>query len=129
MTITKTVGNMASRPTSPAVSADGDPEKSKPVTTGFETPQLTYDEDDVKRLVRKIDWRIMPFLWGYAVLSAVDVSLSCVNFWCTDASNTVLQKIIVSNAALYGMKDDNHLKGQGYSWGMSTYHSARFQAN
>ncbi|KAH6962153.1 major facilitator superfamily domain-containing protein, partial [Ilyonectria sp. MPI-CAGE-AT-0026] len=56
-----------------------------------------YDEDDVKKLVRKIDWRIMPFLWGYAVLSAVD-------------------KIIVSNAALYGMKDDNHLKGQEYSW-------------
>lgn len=35
--------------------------------------RFAYDEADVKSLVRKIDWRIMPFLWGYAVLSAVDV--------------------------------------------------------
>ncbi|UPL03170.1 hypothetical protein LCI18_014104 [Fusarium solani-melongenae] len=58
---------------------------------------IDYTDDEMKKLLRKIDWRLMPFLWGYAVLSAVD-------------------KIIISNAALYGMLDDNKLKGQEYSW-------------
>lgn len=35
---------------------------------------VQYDNLDERRLVHKIDWRVMPFLWGYAVLSAVDVS-------------------------------------------------------
>ncbi|KAK6197272.1 hypothetical protein LQW54_010734 [Pestalotiopsis sp. IQ-011] len=58
---------------------------------------VPYEQSEERSLVRKIDWRIMPYLWGYAVLSAVD-------------------KIIISNAALYGMKDDTHLVGQQYSW-------------
>lgn len=33
----------------------------------------TYTEEEERKLVRKIDWLIMPFLWGYATLSAVDV--------------------------------------------------------
>lgn len=47
--------------------------------TGFDMEAVaqpstfTYDNMDVRKLVRKIDWRLMPFLWGYAVLSAVDV--------------------------------------------------------
>jgi hypothetical protein len=28
------------------------------------------------------------------------------------------QKIIISNAALYGMTKDTHLVGQQYSWGI-----------
>lgn len=62
------------------------------------TESILYERSEEQDLVRKIDWRIMPFLWGYAVLSAVD-------------------KIIISNAALYGMKTDTHLVGQQYSWG------------
>ncbi|KAK9770817.1 putative Major facilitator superfamily (MFS) profile domain-containing protein [Seiridium cardinale] len=58
---------------------------------------VCHEPSEERSLVRKIDWRIMPYLWGYAVLSAVD-------------------KIIISNAALYGMKDDLHLVGQQYSW-------------
>ncbi|KAF5496968.1 putative transporter [Colletotrichum siamense] len=72
-------------------------EDAKSQVTGTIDEHFDYDASDVKRLVRKVDWRIMPFLWGYAVLSAVD-------------------KVIISNAALYGMLKDNNLVGQQYSW-------------
>ncbi|VUC38193.1 unnamed protein product [Clonostachys rosea] len=74
-------------------------ETSKPdsVSVTAENVRIDYDQDDVRKLVRKIDFRIMPYLWGYAVLSAVD-------------------KVIVSNAALYGMIADTNLQGQDYSW-------------
>jgi hypothetical protein len=39
-----------------------------------------YSAADARKLVRKIDWRIMPYLWGYAVLSAVDVSDTSIKF-------------------------------------------------
>lgn len=39
---------------------------------------IDYTDDEMKKLVRKIDWRLMPFLWGYAVLSAVDVCFPCL---------------------------------------------------
>lgn len=32
-----------------------------------------YTEDEENKVIRKIDWRILPLLWGYTVLSAVDV--------------------------------------------------------
>jgi hypothetical protein len=38
-----------------------------------EAPRAEYTEEEERRLVRKIDWLIMPYLWGYATLSAVDV--------------------------------------------------------
>lgn len=34
---------------------------------------VVYEQSEQRALIRKIDWRIMPYLWGYAVLSAVDV--------------------------------------------------------
>ncbi|RDW85433.1 allantoate permease-2 [Coleophoma crateriformis] len=57
----------------------------------------SYTKSEERKVIRRIDFRIIPFLWGYTVLSAVD-------------------KIIISNAALYGMKTDTHLVGQDYSW-------------
>ncbi|KAH6683371.1 major facilitator superfamily domain-containing protein [Halenospora varia] len=63
----------------------------------FEQGWNNYSDAEARKLLRKIDWRIIPFLWGYTALSAVD-------------------KIIISNAALYGMKNDTHLVGQEYSW-------------
>lgn len=41
---------------------------------------VPYEQSEERSLVRKIDWRIMPYLWGYAVLSAVDVrDMSCIH--------------------------------------------------
>ncbi|KAK9784212.1 putative Major facilitator superfamily (MFS) profile domain-containing protein [Seiridium cardinale] len=88
-----------------AISDDGRyPKKSLEVvqdidmsTIPIPVEPVCHEPSEERSLVRKIDWRIMPYLWGYAVLSAVD-------------------KIIISNAALYGMKDDLHLVGQQYSW-------------
>ncbi|KAF4819910.1 putative transporter [Colletotrichum tropicale] len=90
---------MTSRPASGSLrdGPDDVKEDAKSQVTGTIEEHFDYDASDVKCLVRKVDWRIMPFLWGYAVLSAVD-------------------KVIISNAALYGMLKDNNLVGQQYSW-------------
>lgn len=68
---------MAGRPDSPAsgVGIDAEKMQAKADVTAEQAPRFDYTDNDVKNLISKIDWRIMPFLWGYAVLSAVDVSL------------------------------------------------------
>jgi ACS family allantoate permease-like MFS transporter len=50
-----------------------------------------------RKLLRKIDWVLIPLLGGTVILAAVD-------------------KVIISNAAIYGMTADTHLVGQQYSW-------------
>lgn len=49
------------------------------------------------KLLTKIDWTLIPLLSGTVILAAVD-------------------KVIISNAAIYGMTADTHLVGQQYSW-------------
>ncbi|CAI6092377.1 unnamed protein product [Clonostachys chloroleuca] len=56
-----------------------------------------YSPGESKRVLRKIDWRLMPLIIGTITIAAVD-------------------KIIISNAALYGMSRDTHLVGQQYNW-------------
>ncbi|KAH8172804.1 major facilitator superfamily protein [Sarocladium implicatum] len=56
-----------------------------------------YTSEEAKKVLRKIDWRLMPLIVGTITLAAVD-------------------KIIISNASLYGMSRDTHLVGQQYSW-------------
>lgn len=113
--------NMSDRAASIATGDGVDAEKIqvKADVATSNTPHFDYDASDVKKLVRKIDWRIMPFLWGYAVLSAVDVSPSKLDNCNLHGYADEMQKVIISNAALYGMKDDNKLAGQEYSWGMA----------
>ncbi|KAH6976361.1 major facilitator superfamily domain-containing protein [Ilyonectria sp. MPI-CAGE-AT-0026] len=62
-----------------------------------------YTEQDAKRVLRRIDWRLMPLLMVTLTFAGVD-------------------KIIVSNAAVYGMTDDLNLRGQQYSWAVSIFY-------
>lgn len=56
-----------------------------------------YSAKDANRVRWKIDLRLMPVLFFTGMMSAID-------------------KIIISNAALYGLKADLHLSGGQYSW-------------
>ncbi|KAL4995523.1 fungal-specific transcription factor domain-containing protein [Aspergillus recurvatus] len=60
---------------------------------GFEP--LSPEEE--KRMIRKMDWILLPMLFMTATLGAVD-------------------KVAISTAAIYGLKEDLHLVGQQYSW-------------
>lgn len=65
-----------SDPGSDRQSVDGSVEKPDGTTRTTTTPtggEFSYTEEESSKLLHKIDWRIMPYLWGYAVLSAVDV--------------------------------------------------------
>ncbi|OJJ68097.1 hypothetical protein ASPBRDRAFT_58147 [Aspergillus brasiliensis CBS 101740] len=58
-------------------------------------PPMTPEVE--KRLLRKIDWILIPMLLLTATLGAVD-------------------KVALSTAAIYGLEEDLHLVGQDYSW-------------
>ncbi|RSM10004.1 hypothetical protein CDV31_007410 [Fusarium ambrosium] len=62
-----------------------------------------YDHFEANKVRQKIDWRIMPLMVVTNTIGAVD-------------------KIIVSNAALYGMIEDTHLVGQQYNWVVSIFY-------
>ncbi|KAL4873109.1 hypothetical protein BDV12DRAFT_192607 [Aspergillus spectabilis] len=53
--------------------------------------------EEERKMIRKIDWILLPILFMTATLGAVD-------------------KVAISAAAIYGLKDDLNLVGQQYSW-------------
>ncbi len=61
------------------------------------TSSYDYTDAEANALRWKIDWLLMPVLLITGMLSAID-------------------KIIISNAALYGLTADLHLTSQQYSW-------------
>ncbi|KAM0418805.1 hypothetical protein ACHAPT_012246 [Fusarium lateritium] len=56
---------------------------------------LTVEEE--KKVLRKADWILLPMLFLVATLGAID-------------------KVALGTAALYGLREDNDLVGQQYSW-------------
>lgn len=58
---------------------------------------------EARKLLWKVDLIIIPILAFSVMISAVD-------------------KIIISNAAIYGMKTDTHLKGDEFSWVGSVFY-------
>lgn len=58
---------------------------------------LQVDPEEIKRVLRKIDFRIIPILFITYMLQYLDKN--SINF-----------------ASVYGLKAGTHLKGQDYSW-------------
>lgn len=72
----------------------------KPEATNVEhqtTTRLVYTEEDVKRVVRKLDWHILPFCFLLYTFS-------------------VLDRGNLGNAKLAGLYDELHLTGDEYDW-------------
>ncbi|KAI1487417.1 major facilitator superfamily domain-containing protein [Biscogniauxia mediterranea] len=61
------------------------------------------DEARARRIVRKIDWHIMPLLFLVYMFNFMD-------------------KTILSSAAVFGLREDNHLVGSDYSWVSSVFY-------
>ncbi|KAF2087945.1 putative allantoate permease [Saccharata proteae CBS 121410] len=55
------------------------------------------DPKEARKVLWKIDLILLPLLWITTIIGAVD-------------------KVVISNAAIYGMKTDCHLVGNQYSW-------------
>ncbi|PCD44651.1 hypothetical protein AU210_000108 [Fusarium oxysporum f. sp. radicis-cucumerinum] len=68
----------------------------------YEHQWSDYEPSEAKRVLRRIDFRLMPLIIGTITIAAVD-------------------KILISNAALYEMTADTHLVGQQYSWGTCSW--------
>ncbi|ETN41668.1 uncharacterized protein HMPREF1541_03604 [Cyphellophora europaea CBS 101466] len=56
-----------------------------------------YTKEEEKKLIRKVDWRLVPILFVCATLSGLD-------------------KTAISAAAIYDLREDLNLTGQQYSW-------------
>ena len=59
--------------------------------------QQPITDQEYKKVLRKIDFIILPMIAATIILAAVD-------------------KVIISNAAIYGMLDDANLGGNEFSW-------------
>ncbi|KKY27146.1 putative allantoate permease [Diplodia seriata] len=57
----------------------------------------TITPEEARRVLWKIDLSVLPLIWICTILAAVD-------------------KVVISNAAIYGMKTDTHLVGDQYAW-------------
>ncbi|KAI0478380.1 major facilitator superfamily transporter [Xylariaceae sp. FL0804] len=64
---------------------------------------VDMDAVRARRVVRRIDWHIMPLLLAIYMLNFMD-------------------KTILSSASVFGLLDDNHLEGSDYSWVSSVFY-------
>lgn len=66
--------------------------------------QAPFDPTLLRRVIRKLDWMVIPFI--------------CITYLIT-----YIDKAMMGYAAVFGLKEDLHLKGTEYSWlGMVTLH-------
>lgn len=66
-------------------------------TLDDEIRETPITPDEARKVLWKIDLSILPIIWISTIVAAVD-------------------KVVISNAAIYGMKDDTHLVGDQYAW-------------
>ncbi|OJD40372.1 allantoate permease [Diplodia corticola] len=66
-------------------------------TLDDEVRETPITPEEARKVLWKIDLSILPLIWISAIVAAVD-------------------KVVISNAAIYGMKTDTHLVGDQYSW-------------
>jgi MFS family permease len=71
------------------------------------SPSNLIDSATARTILRKIDYTIMPILFTTYLLNFMD-------------------KTILSSASVFGLKDDNHLVGQNYSWISSVFYFGYF---
>ncbi|KAI1385200.1 putative allantoate permease [Hypoxylon trugodes] len=76
-------------------------------TTQATNAHSTVDRDEARRILRRVDWRIMPLLFLTYTFSFMD-------------------KTILSSAAVFGLREDTHLKGSNYSWVSSIFYFGYF---
>ncbi|KAJ4490145.1 MFS general substrate transporter [Lentinula aciculospora] len=78
-----------------------------PVETTINLPSLDYhgfyDAVVARRVLRKVDWCLMPIMFITYNFNFID-------------------KIILSSAAVFGLRTDTHLVGQQYSWVSSIFY-------
>ncbi|KAI1135496.1 putative allantoate permease [Hypoxylon sp. FL0543] len=65
------------------------------------------DQDEARRILRRIDWFIMPLLFLVYTFNFMD-------------------KTILSSASVFGLKEDTHLEGSNYSWVSSVFYFGYF---
>ena len=85
------------------------------VEHGHEIGSHGWSPEEEKKLMRKVDWRLVPivssttFVFITIVTNAVEQLFVC-------ATLSGLDKTAISAAAIYGLREDLNLTGSQYSW-------------
>ncbi|TFA98238.1 hypothetical protein CCMA1212_010035 [Trichoderma ghanense] len=80
-----------------------DADEALNAVAGLDTAALHLDEETERRLLRKIDWNLMPLM-------------------CLVYGLNYLDKTTLSYASIMGLKDDLKLKGDNYQWLSSLFY-------
>ncbi|KAK7909179.1 allantoate permease [Apiospora marii] len=80
---------------------------SNAATDTQHAPVEAVDAATARRIVRKIDMRLLPLLFVTYVFNFMD-------------------KTILSSASVFGLKQDTHLRGQDYAWVSSVFYFGYF---
>lgn len=95
--------NMTTEDKAIDVSALGGAEEISDVAARFlaaledEVKETPITPKEARNVLWKIDLSILPLIWVSTIVAAID-------------------KVVISNAAIYGMKADTHLVGNQYAW-------------
>lgn len=68
---------------------------------------VVRDEEEARRILRRIDWRLMPLMFTIYMFNFMD-------------------KTILSSASVFGLREDNSLTGSDYSWVSSVFYFGYF---
>ncbi|KAK8091638.1 major facilitator superfamily domain-containing protein [Apiospora hydei] len=85
----------------------GAPDELETGPTETSTQHVEVDAATARRIVRRIDTRLMPLLFVTYVFNFMD-------------------KTILSSASVFGLKQDTHLRGQDYAWVSSVFYFGYF---
>jgi len=80
-----------------------DDENIDAAAKALEGQDLNFTEAEERKVLRKIDWRLMPLMAFVCGLQFVD-------------------KAAISNAATFGLRTDLNLQGSDYSWAVSIFY-------
>jgi len=75
---------------------------------------IELDEATNKRLLRKIDWNLMPV--RFCSIPIFDIMLIASQVMCIVYGLNYLDKTTLSYASVMGLKKDTHLEGLDYQW-------------
>ncbi|KAI1804645.1 putative allantoate permease [Daldinia bambusicola] len=81
--------------------------EDNPVSNGNDDSVGHIGPDEARRILRRIDWRIMPLLFLTYTFNFMD-------------------KTILSSASVFGLREDTHLDGSNYSWVSSIFYFGYF---
>jgi hypothetical protein len=77
--------------------------------------ETSFDKDAEKRLLRKLDWHIVPILWLIFMLAFLDRTNVCLAPGGSNVMSSADSILQIGNARIQGMTEDLNMTGNDYN--------------